>query len=266
MTAAPLDVTWIRGSDSSKHNADPDIQVYRHDERSVILRQNKAVNYEAPFLFLLTGDDRSVLIDTGATESADFFPLRAVVDELIGDGELLVLHSHGHIDHVSADAQFADRPRTTVVPAEVDAVRSFFGFGADEAATVQLGGRTLDVIFTPGHQVAAVTFFDPGTGWLLTGDNVYPGRLYVRQPAVFADSIDRTIALAASRPVTHVLGCHIEMTTQPGVDYPVLTTWQPDEQRLEMTVDQLHDVRAALREVDGRPGEHVYPDFLICVV
>ena len=48
----------------------------------MILRQNMAINYEAPFMFLLFGGDRAVLIDTGATASPDYFPLHTVIDNL----------------------------------------------------------------------------------------------------------------------------------------------------------------------------------------
>src|SRR5690349_24634083 len=78
-----LDVRWIHGSPSAKHNTDPDIQVHAYDEHTFILRQNMAIDYEAPFLFLLFGNARAVLIDTGATASPEFFPLRQVVDDLI---------------------------------------------------------------------------------------------------------------------------------------------------------------------------------------
>lgn len=69
-----LDVSWIHGSESAKHNTDPDIQAHLYDEHTVVLRQNMAVHYEAPFLFLLFGNARAVLIDTGATASAEYFP------------------------------------------------------------------------------------------------------------------------------------------------------------------------------------------------
>ena len=36
----------------------------------MILRQNMAIDYEAPFLYLLFGGDRALLLDTGATASA----------------------------------------------------------------------------------------------------------------------------------------------------------------------------------------------------
>ena len=62
-----LDVAWIHGSQAAKYNADPDIQVHACDEHTYILRQNMAVHYEAPFMFLLSGGSRALLLDTGAT-------------------------------------------------------------------------------------------------------------------------------------------------------------------------------------------------------
>lgn len=271
----PLDVRWIHGSPSSKHNTDPDIQVHAHDEHTVILRQNMAVHYEAPFLFLMFGNDRAVLVDTGATASAAFFPLRRVVDDLV-DGWLrehprdryclLVLHTHPHGDHVAGDAQFAGRPDTIVVDAELSSARRYFGFDQDpdRIARVDLGGRVLECLATPGHHEAAVTFYDPFTGLLLTGDTVYPGRLYVEDWPAFVRTVDRLIAFAAARPVTHVLGCHIEMTGEPGVDYPVRTTHQPDEPPLHLPVERLRDIRRAIDEIGDEPGRHAFADFVIC--
>ncbi|MEU9211909.1 MBL fold metallo-hydrolase [Streptomyces sp. NPDC048415] len=265
---------WIHGSPSAKHNTDPDIQVHPYDEHTVILRQNMAIDYEAPFLFLLFGEERAVLIDTGATASAEYFPLRRVVDEVMDTWlaghprdryELVVLHTHPHGDHIAGDGQFTDRPGTEVVDAALDSAWEFFGFRDDPhgVARVDLGGRVLECLATPGHHEAAVTFFDPWTGFLLTGDTVYPGRLYVDDWQAFTRTVDRLIDFCAVRPVTHVLGCHIEMTRQPGRDYPVRTTYQPDEPPLQMTTDQLRDIRAAIDSVGDRTGRHVFADFVI---
>lgn len=269
-----LDVQWIHGSVSAKHNTDPDIQVHAYDPHTFILRQNKAIHYEAPFMFLLFGDSRAVLIDTGATESAEYFPLRQTVDGLVDRWlaehprlgyRLLVLHTHAHGDHVAGDGQFAGRPDTLVVTAQRAPAWEFFGFGDNLAALagVDLGGRVLECLPTPGHHEAAVTCYDPYTGLLLTGDTVYPGRLYIQDWEAFAVSIDRIAAFAATREVTHVLGCHIEMSTHPGTDYPVGTTYQPQEPPLQMTVAQLADVRSAVGEVYGRPGRHVFDEFIL---
>ena len=275
--ARPLDVRWIHGSPSAKHNTDPDIQVYRYDPHTVILRQNMAIDYEGPFMFLLFGNTHALLVDTGATESAEYFPLRRVVDELIelwlaehprDRYSLLVVHTHPHGDHIAGDAQFAGRPDTRVVGIERDEVRAFFGLGDDlgKAGLVDLGGRVLDCLASPGHHEAAVTLYDPSTGILLTGDTVYPGRLYVEDWPAFRDTIDRLIGFAATRPVTHVLGCHIEMTAEPGVDYPIRYTYQPDEPPLELTVGDLLAISLAIDEIGDRPGRHAYPNFVICRV
>ena len=274
-----LDVRWIHGSPSAKHNADPDIQVHEYNEHTLILRQNMAIDYEAPFIFLLFGNDRALLLDTGATASADFFPLRRVVDALIERWreahprpgyELLIVHTHGHGDHVAGDAQFRNRACTVIVEGTRSGLQKWFGSDDrddnDGADTVQvdLGGRVLECLATPGHEEAAITVYDPWTGLLLTGDTVYPGRLYVEDWPAFTSSIEKLIEFTGTRPVTHVLGAHIEMTTTPGVDYPIRTTYQPEEPPLEMTTDHLRRIRAAIEEIGEQPGRHVYPDFIIC--
>jgi glyoxylase-like metal-dependent hydrolase (beta-lactamase superfamily II) len=270
-----LDVAWIHGSEAAKYNTDPDIQVHACDEHTYILRQNKAVHYEAPFMFLLFGAARAVLLDTGATASPEFFPLRRTVDSIIDgwlaahphrDGYgLLVLHTHGHDDHIAADGQFAGRPGTLLVGAERAAAWPYFGFDAEpeSVAEIDLGGRVIDCLGTPGHHDAAVTYYDRYTGILFTGDTVYPGRLYVYDWPAFARSIDRLATWCARHPVSHLLGCHIEMTTTPGVDYPAGWTYQPDETPLQLTPDHLAQLQRTLRAHDLRPGRYVLPEMII---
>jgi glyoxylase-like metal-dependent hydrolase (beta-lactamase superfamily II) len=272
--AGSLAVSWIHGAPARRRAADPPIQVHRYDEHTVILRQSKSVHYEAPFIYLLFGNDRALLLDTGATADPAKFPLRATVDQLVGewlarhprDGyQLVVMHTHGHGDHVAGDAQFAGRPATTVVSRELDVVQGHFGFTAwpEQVVPYDLGGRVLEVTGSPGHHRAAITIYDPWAGFLLTGDTVYPGRLYVSDFPQFLASLDRMTALAGDRAVTHVLGCHIEMTRRPGHDYPIGAAYQPDEPRLEMTVAQLREVRAAAVSVAGKRGIYPFDDFII---
>ena len=272
-----IDVAWIHGSPSAEQNIDPAIQVFDYDEHTVILRQSMSIDREAPFLFLLFGNTRAVLIDTGATASAEVFPLRRVVDGLVqrwtaahprpGYG-LLILHSHAHYDHIAGDGQFAGRPDTEIVGADLRSVREYFGFADNPRAVahVDLGGRVLECLATPGHHDTAVTFYDPFAGLLLTGDTVYPGRLYVSDWPAFVDTIDRLLEFCGDRPVVHLLGCHIEMTTNPGVDYPVEATYQPDEVPLQMSVGQLRDIRAAIDRIgESLSGRQVFDDYIICV-
>lgn len=269
-----LEVRWIHGAPNRRHSKDAPIQVHYYDEHTIIMRQSKSVSFEAPFLYLLFGNDRALLLDTGATADPAKFPLRATVDQLIAGWldrhpreayGLVVAHTHGHNDHVAGDAQFADRPATTVVDRELEAVQRFFGFTnwPEQTVAFDLGGRILEVTGSPGHHRAAITIYDRWTGFLLTGDTVLPGRLYAFDFPEFLASLDRMIALADGRTITHVLGCHIEMTTQPGRDYPLGATYQPDERPLAMTMAQLHEVRDAARSVTARKGAHRFDDFVI---
>jgi glyoxylase-like metal-dependent hydrolase (beta-lactamase superfamily II) len=103
-------------------------------------------------MFLLFGDARAALIDTGATASSEYFPLRTVIDKLVtewlarhprADDPLLVQHSHSHGDHVAGDGQFADRPRTTVVDARLARVAHYLGLTGRRGSTSAPGlGRS----------------------------------------------------------------------------------------------------------------------------
>ena len=271
--AGDLDVRWIHGAPKGEAT-DPPIQIHLYDEHTVILRQSMSVSHEAPFMYLLFGRDRALLLDTGATEDPGAFPLRETVDNLIStwledhprEGyELVVAHTHAHGDHVAGDTQFADQPDTTVVGTGLDEVRAFFGFTdwPDQVVTFDLGGRVLELIGIPGHEETSLAIFDPRSGFLLTGDTVYPGRLYGRDMAEFTRSMDRLVAFAEARLVTHAMGCHIEMSTTPGRDYPMGSTHQPDEPPLQMTVEQLRAVRDAVHEAASKPGVYVHDDFVI---
>ena len=239
-----------------------------------MLRQSKVLTYEAPFLYLFFGDHTALLLDTGAVKDATTMPLRKTVDGLIDnwldehprdDYRLVVAHTHGHADHVDGDAQFADRANTTVVGKDVDSVVQFLGFSnwPNESIELDLGGRLLVVTGCPGHHDASIAIYDPLTRLLLTGDTVYPGRLYVNDVEAFVDSLDRLVALTEQYPVSWVMGCHIEMTQTPGVDYPIGTRYQPAEPPLEMTVEQLRQVRDHARAIKNDPGVHVFDDVLI---
>ena len=277
--AGSLDVVWRSGTGSARRRrrdgGEPPIQVHPYDEHTVILRQSKSLSYEAPFLYLLFGNERALLLDTGATAEAEAFPLRETVDGLIAEWlrahpreeyGLVVAHSHGHGDHVAADPQFAGRPSTTVVPREAGAVREFFGLDAERpeaTATFDLGGRVLEVLYSPGHHEAAITFHDPWTGVLLTGDTVLPGRLFAFDAAAFLATMERLVAFAATHPVTHVLGCHVEMKRRPGRDYPIGADHQPRERPLPLTAAHLTAIRDAAAAALDSPGVHRHPDFVL---
>ncbi len=269
-----LDVQWGHGVRRRTSDTEPKIQVHRYDEHTFVLRQSKTVSYEAPFLYLLFGNERALLLDTGAVADPAQCPVRETVDQLVDSWlaahprasyGLVVAHTHGHGDHVSGDVQFEDRLATTVVRRDRESVTSFFGFTSwpEQVVELDLGGRRLEVTGIPGHHAASVAIYDAWSGFLLTGDTVYPGRLYVQDMPAFVDSLNRLVSLAESRDVRHVMGCHIEMSRTPRKDYPLGTTYQPNEPPLQMTVVQLKAVRDAAVTIADSPGAHVFDDFII---
>lgn len=268
-----LGVRWHAGWPSARHDPAPPIQVHAYDESTLILRQNMSVHFEAPFMFLLLGAERALLLDTGATADPAYFPLRQVVDRAVADWldlhphpsyGLVVAHTHGHGDHVAADGQFAGRPGTVVVGAGPDAVAGFFGLPdwPEGSAALDLGRRVVDVIPGPGHEDAAVVFHDRRTGLLFTGDTLYPGHLYVRDLPAYTATVDRLLAFCERHPVTHLLGCHVEMSAE-GVAYPAGATYQPDEVPLEMNAGHLRALRKGLGEAEGVGGEHRHEEFVL---
>ena len=266
-----LDVAWIHGSASRRRRTDPPLQVHAYDEHTYVLRQSKDVTFEAPFVVLLLGSERAMLLDSGAVDDRT---LRRTVDDLIASWRaahpratypLVVAHTHAHRDHRAGDRQFTDRPDTVVVGTDVASVRQFFGFTdwPAEVVTFELGDRTLEITGAPGHHETSVALYDPWSGLLLTGDTVYPGRLYVQDTPAFTDSLQRMVAFAEAREVTHVLGCHVEMTRTPGLDYPVGALYQPDELPPQLTVDDLRAVRDAAVRVAGSRGIHRFDSFIV---
>jgi hypothetical protein len=89
-----------------------------------------------------------------------------------------------------------------------------------------------------------------------------PGRLYAKDYPDFLRSMDRLVEFTGQRAVTRVLGCHIEMSRTPGHDYPVGSSYQPDEVPLRLPAARIAEVRDAARAAT-KPGVYPRGDFVI---
>ncbi len=247
---------WITGGPNCAEV--PAWQIHEYNPAFTILRQSGCTHYEKPFLYLISGSERALLVDTGAGAS----DAAAVVMRRIGSKPLIVAHSHGHGDHTAGDKGFDGLPGVTLVPANVEAQQKAFAIH-DGAGSIDLGGRVIDILHIPGHQPAHLAYYDRQTGILLTGDHLYPGRLYVSDFAAYEASTRRLVEFTATRPVAHILGCHIEQSATPFVDYPVRTTYQPKEHSLELGRGALLELLAGLESMRSKPEKRLYRDFTI---
>lgn len=262
-----------------------DFQIHPYNDDFYILRESGCVNAEKPFLYLVFGKDRAILFDTGAGDDTDATTGRvpdvvAAVDQVINQWlarnnrqsiELVVTHLHSHTDHAWGDFQFAKRPHTTLVkPGDVETLKRFFGIARwpEQAVAYDLGGRILDIIPAPGHDATSIVVYDRQTAVLLTGDVVYPGRIYVNEPdpQVMQASLQRLVDFTRDRPVAHVLGSHIEQRA-PYADYPRGQHYAPQEIALQLGRAHLLEMLEATKLRSGTQiTQKAYRDFTLCGV
>jgi glyoxylase-like metal-dependent hydrolase (beta-lactamase superfamily II) len=258
----------------------PDWQIKEYNEDFYILRQSGCINPEKPFLFLIIGEQKALLEDTGVgTLMPDgtrgtVIPTASVVMDLLAKWaakkkhapvSLVVIHSHGHNDHTAADPQFQALPNVEYIapkPAEIQKAAGIAKWPTD-IGHIDLGGRVVDVIPFPGHQEASIALYDRLTGNLLTGDSLYPGLLTVEDLPVYTASAQRLADFASEHPVAHVLGTHIEQKGLPYLDFGRGTIYQRDEAALELTRAHVFELNEAFISLHGTMNVVGMPDFTL---
>ena len=200
---------------------------------------------EETISYLILGDKRAMLFDTGMGIS-DLKRATTGLTKL----PIVVLNSHTHDDHVGDNWEFdtvygmdTDFTRQNArgsredAQAEVtpDQICGALPKGFDvknyetrpwkiasylhEGDKIDLGGRTLEVIATPGHTPDAISVLDRANGLLFTGDTYYPAPIWLYRPETdldaYAASIRRLAVLAPQ--VKLVLGAHNVPVAPPSV-------------------------------------------------
>jgi glyoxylase-like metal-dependent hydrolase (beta-lactamase superfamily II) len=195
--------------------------------------------------YLIVGHKQAVLFDTGMGIS----DIRKVVSKLTSR-PVVVLNSHTHDDHVGGNWQFSfvygmdtDFTRTNARGSREDAQAEITpdqicgelpkGFDAKTYVTkpwkisrmihggfkIDLGGRTLEILSTPGHTPDAISLLDGANGLLFTGDTYYPAPIWLFRPETDLDayvaSVKRLAALAPQLKL--VLGAHNIPVASPEV-------------------------------------------------
>lgn len=252
-----LDVQWNAGAADCSANPQPPLQVHRYEAQTFILRENPCATAEAPFLYLLVGSTTALLVDTGDVADPATMPLAKTVRSLLPGGAtgtmpLIVVHTHGHLDHRVGDAQFEGLRNVRLIGSDLASVRSWFGFAdwPNGVAEVDLGDRTVDVIPTPGHHPSHVAFHDRRTGLFLSGDFLLPGRLLVNDIDAYRASAIRVADFVKDRTVSHVLGAHVELDVD-GQPLPWGSSHHPRERALQLARTDLIALPAALDGFNG---------------
>jgi glyoxylase-like metal-dependent hydrolase (beta-lactamase superfamily II) len=251
---------WLYGSNVAALNRDPRIQVVQYNEDTYILRENVCVHWEAPFTYLLFGNQGALLIDTGATPEAAYYPLRATVDGIITRWSQMRRKKHVPLTIALTSAediaqnqglgQFKGRPDTTLAP-------------HPSVALIDLGDRIIDVIPTPGAHKDGITFYDHYTDFLYTGDLLFPGKINISNDQDYVASLERLKQWRDAHSVKWLMGGHIEMQFVPGKAYPRFANYKPYERILQMEPALIDDALSSAREVLGKEMALVRPDFIL---
>jgi hydroxyacylglutathione hydrolase len=256
LAAGSMDVKWNEGAEDCGRTVQPPLQVHRYNEVTFILRENPCATYEAPFMYLLVGSSRALLIDSGAVSDPQTMPLASTVRSLLpANSPLLIVHTHGHLDHRLGDGQFAGAAGVEVIGTSLQEVTRGLHLTdwPNATGTLDLGGRTLDVIPTPGHYPSEVSYYDRDTGLFFSGDFFLPGRLLIADTAADLASARRVAQFLADRPVSYVLGGHVELDragqTFLGVHY------HPNERALQLSKEDLLGLPNIVSGFNGFYGE-----------
>jgi glyoxylase-like metal-dependent hydrolase (beta-lactamase superfamily II) len=212
---------------------DPWFEVYRVAPGVIAIYEPH--QWEETVVYLVQGKTSALLFDTGM----GIGDLKRLVSQLT-PLPVIVLNSHTHPDHTGNNWQFptvynldSDYTRHNAVGsreirAEIEPGKICGAlpkdFDAASYATrpwkttkwlhdgdiIDLGGRTLQVLATPGHAPDSICVFDQANGLLFTGDTYYPGPVYIfaagSDTAAYQLSVKRLASLA---PKVHtVFGGH----------------------------------------------------------
>ena len=260
---------WINGRDCA---TEPKGQIHKYNEDLYIIRQSVCTNFEAPFIYLIFGQNKVLMQDSGASD----FGQRQLVDTIVEEWlkrnkkesiELVISHSHGHGDHVAGDSLFEGRPFTQIIKKGVQSVKDYFSLEnwPEGVSQIDLGDRLIDVLPLPGHQEAHIALYDHQTQILFTGDSLYPGRIYFKQSTFeqYKKSMKRLYQYTQTKKVTYVLGTHIEMTKSPGEDYPFEAKSHRNERQLQLTISHLKELVEAVSAMSLPVRKSVHDDFIL---
>ncbi|HEY1926580.1 MAG TPA: MBL fold metallo-hydrolase, partial [Caulobacteraceae bacterium] len=211
-------------------------------------------NYE----YLLLGKSRALLIDAGSSPDHDIRPVLATLTRL----PVTVLPTHLHFDHTNG-LMFAsfialvDLPQTRSrlqdglvrlgryqVMGTLGAGDGLPGFRVrawvKPDSLIDLGGRQVRVLWTPGHTATSISVFDPATKLLFAGDLIYPTSLYEFIPdsslSAYAATADRLLATLPAD--TTIYGAHCCRN-----DLPAQAPW--------LSMGDLRDAAATAKAVEA---------------
>ncbi|UJA32868.1 MBL fold metallo-hydrolase [Clostridium sporogenes] len=199
-------------------------------------------HWEETHAYLLNGTERSLLVDTG-------LGICNIYDEVIKltDKPVTAVATHIHWDHIGGHKFFPDfyahedelnwlngefpltleQIKDMVVDRcdlpedyNVDNYKFFQGTPTmvlKDNDIIDIGGRSIQVLHTPGHSPGHICFFEKERGYLFTGDLVYKDTLFAYYPSTDPKAYLKSIERVATFPVKKVFPAHHSLDIHPEI-------------------------------------------------
>lgn len=197
-------------------------------------------HWEETHCYLLNGTKRSLLIDTGL----GICNISEVISELT-DKPVTAIATHIHWDHIGGHKYYPDfyaheaeldwlnggfpQPLETIKEYVVDRCELPTDFQINKykffqgkptkilhgGEHIDLGGRMVAVIHTPGHAPGHMCFWEANTGYLFTGDLVYKDTLTAWFPSTDPKAYLKSLETVSELPAKRVFPAHHSLDIQP---------------------------------------------------
>lgn len=175
--------------------------------------------------FLLIGEDKAALIDSGASTVNALETAKELTDK-----KIILVNTHGDGDHTAATGSFDEMymhkndyegcnikikyPDTSLCE-------------LNDNDEIDLGNRVLKVVFIPGHTKGSLAFIDANKRVLYSGDSVQKGHIFMfgkhRVPELFDESLNKLIGLIDE--YDYIYACHDEYCMDSNYVYKVKEAW-----------------------------------------
>lgn len=201
------------------------------DEDTYIISEYR--HWEETHCYLLVGSERCLLIDTGLGICNIFEEVSSLTDK-----HVTAVATHIHWDHIGGHKYFPDFyahgeelewldgkfPLTIETIREmvcdrcelpenydVSAYEFFQGKPAkilSDGDEIDIGGRVITVIHTPGHSPGHMCFWEKERGYLFTGDLVYLDTLLAYYPSTDPEAYLKSLEKIAELPAERIFPAH----------------------------------------------------------
>lgn len=199
-------------------------------------------HWEETHAYLLNGTERSLLVDTG-------LGICNIYDEVIKltDKPVTAVATHIHWDHIGGHKFFPDfyahedelNWLNGEFPLTLEQIKDMVvdrcdlpeGYNVDnykffqgtptmvlkDNDIIDIGGRSIQVLHTPGHSPGHICFFEKERGYLFTGDLVYKDTLFAYYPSTDPKAYLKSIERVETLPVKKVFPAHHSLDIHPEI-------------------------------------------------